>query len=1057
MFSKFFIERPILSNVLAIVIVLVGDVAFNVLPVAQYPPITPPVVQVTTRYPGASANTLINTVALPIEQQVNGVERMLYMQSTSASEGTYNLQFTFDIGTDTDFAQVLVQNRVASAMAQLPPAVQSQGVTTQKRSTAILQIINLTSPDGRYDSLYMSNYATINLEQVLARLPGVGNVTIFGIGQYSMRIWLDPNQLQTRSLNATDVINAIQQQNVEVPAGQIGMPPAATGQNFQYTVNVQGRLADVAEFENIIVKVDPNQGGRITRIRDVARVELGAQTYSQFCQFDGKPSAGIAIYQLPDANALQVAKEVRATMAELGKSFPQGLTWSINFDTTLFVTASIEEVYKTLIEAGILVLIVIMVFLQDWRAMLVPATTVPVTIIGAFAAMAALGFSINLSTLFGIVLAIGIVVDDAIVIVEGAAHHIDQGLTPHDAAIQAMKELFAPIVGITLVLMSVFIPAAFMPGITGQLYRQFALVIAATALISAVNAATLKPTQCALWLKPHKAGRKNFFYRGFNAAFAGLERFYTRIVGGMVKVSWLMVIVAFVLIGVVGWGLTRVPTGFLPTEDQGYLMVAAQLPDGASLERTNEVMNRLDEIALKTPGVDHLVTIGGVSLLDNSATLANAGVVYVILKDWSKRTGQPGQDLRSIVQHIYAESAKIESAITIPVVPPPILGLGNSNGFQMQLELKGGSFDYAKLQQVANTMVANAKTQSGIARTATTFRAGVPQIVADIDRVKAESLGVSVGDVFSTIQSYVGSTYVNQIVKFGQTFQVYVQADAGYRVTPQDIRQLYVRNRSGQMVPIGTVAEIEEVTGPALLSLYNLYPTALVQGVPSPGFSSGQALGLMDEVAKRTLPPDMGFEWTAMSYQENAVGSQAYFIFALAIVLVYLVLAGQYESWLAPAAVIFAVPLALLGTVGALMAIGIDNNLYTQIGLVLLIALGSKNAILIVEFARELHFDRGMSVADAAVEAARLRLRPILMTSFAFILGVLPLVFASGAGAASRKSIGIAVSSGMLASTCLATLFVPSFWVVTQRLSNRKAKPAAAAPAAAVPEAPPAE
>ncbi len=1035
MIAKFFIERPVLANVIAMLTMLLGFVAVYSLPVAQYPPITPPTVQVTTRYPGANAKTLINTVALPIEQQVNGVENMLYMQSTSTNDGNYTLTVTFSVGTDLDFAQVLVQNRVAAALSSLPDAVQRNGVVTKKKSTAILQIVTLTSTDPHHDSLFLSNYASIKMRDILARLPGVGDVNVFGIGQYSMRIWLDPQQLLARSLTPNDVINAIRQQNQDVAAGQIGMPPAANGQNFQLTVNVSGALADVDQFENIILKTDASAGGSaaITRLKDVARVELGAQTYSQFFNMDGKPAAGIAIYQLPEANALDVAKEVETALQGLKKDFPQGLSYSIPFDTTTFVTASIHEVYHTLFEAAVLVLIVIMVFLQNIRATLVPATTVPVTIIGAFAAMAAMGFTVNILTLLSIVLAIGIVVDDAIVVVEGVSHNIERGLSPKDASIAAMRELLGPIIGITLVLMSVFLPAAFMPGVTGQMYRQFALVIAATAAISAVNAVTLKPTQCALWLRPIDPNRKkNWFYRGFDAVYNPIENAYARLIDRMVHRSGLMLLIGFVLIGLSGWGLSHIPTGFIPIEDQGYVVVAAQLPDAASLERTQQVLDRVTRIALKTPGVEHAIAIGGVSALDNNASLANAGVVYLTLKDWDSRYKTKGEDLKTLYETLSKEMASIENARTLVVVPPPIQGLGMSGGFQMQVELTDGSFDYRKLQQATDLMVSDASTQSGLQRVMSTFRAEVPQISADIDRAKAQSLGVPIGSVFDTLQSYLGSTYTGQIAKFGRIFPVFVQADNQYRLTPQDLRRYYVRGNSGQMVPIGTLADVDYTRGPALISLYNLYPSATINGMTATGFSSGQALQTMEQLAGKTLPQGMSYEWTAMSYQEKLAGNAAYLIFGLAMLLVYFVLAGQYESWITPAAVILGVPLALLGTAGALLALGVANNIYVQIGLVLLIALSAKNAILIVEVARELH-EQGHGVMEAAVQAARKRFRPIVMTSFAFILGVVPLVTAKGAGASARASIGIAVLSGMLASTCLAVLFVPSFFVVLQR------------------------
>jgi HAE1 family hydrophobic/amphiphilic exporter-1 len=1054
MFSRFFIERPVLSNVLALVMILIGAVALLRLPVAQYPNVTPPTVSVTTRYPGASAKTVMETVALPIEQQVNGVQGMLYMQSTSAGDGSYNLIVTFAIGTDPNMAQVLVQNRVSAALAQLPQSVQVQGVNVQKKSTAILMFVTLTSPDNRYDSLFLANYGVINLQNELARIPGVGNVNVFGAGQYAMRVWMDPDQLQARGLTPSDVINAIQQQSQEVTAGVIGMPPTASGQDFQYAVNVTGRLNDVSDFEQLVVKVDKQAGGRITRVKDIARVELGAQTYSQSFKLDGAQAAGLGIFQLPEANAINVAEAVRSKMDQLAKAFPPGLVYGVPFDTTTFVRASINEVYLTLIEAGILVLIVILVFLQDWRAMLVPATTVPVTIIGAFAAMAALGFTVNLSTLFALVLAIGIVVDDAIVIVEGVARHIERGMSGREAAVKAMGELFGPIIGITLVLMSVFIPAAFMPGLTGQLYQQFALVIAATALISAINAMTLKPTQCALWLRaPVPPARRNVFYRGFNAVYDVAERWYANLIRRMVHISVAMAAVALVLIGIAFWGMTRIPTAFIPIEDQGYLMVNVQLPDGASLQRADRVLEQVSKIAKDTPGVDRVIAISGVSVLDNNASLPSAGLAYVMLKDWSVREKAMGQDMVSLFKNLDAVlKAQVLDAATTIIPPPPIQGIGNSGGFTLMVQLRDGSADFVKLQNVANQVVENAASQSALRAIFTSFRATTPQLFLVIDRNKAETLGVTVGQVFSALESYLGSTYVTQFNKFGQVFQVYVQAESQFRMQPDDIRNLKIKTPAGQMVPLGTLLDIRNVSGPSLISLYNLYPSATISGVPSASFSSGQVMALIEQIADRTLPAGMGTEWSAMSYQEKAVGNQIYFVFGLAVLLVYFALAGQYESWLLPISVILAVPLALLGTVGALLGLGVANNLYTQIGLILLIALASKNAILIVEYAREKRAE-GMDIIEAAVEAARLRFRPILMTSFAFILGVVPLVIATGAGANARRSIGIAVFSGMLASTFLAILFVPSFYVVMQRLeewrrSRKKMPPLPSKPAA---------
>jgi hydrophobic/amphiphilic exporter-1 (mainly G- bacteria), HAE1 family len=1047
MFSRFFIERPVLSNVLALVFVLIGLVSLIRLPISQYPNVVPPTISVTTKYPGASAKTVMDTVALPIEQQVNGVAGMIYMQSTSASDGSYQLIVTFEIGTDPNIAQVLVQNRVAWALAQLPQAVSAQGVITQMKATSVLMFVTLTSPDKRYDSLFLTNYGVINVENELARLPGVGSVTIYGAGNYAMRVWMDPNQLQSRQLTPTDVINAIKNQSQEVSAGVIGMPPQPNTQNFQYTLDVTGRFDDPNEFENIVVKFD-SKTGALTRIKDVGRVELGAQTYSQVFSLDNAPAAGVGIYLLPDANALKVAGEVRAKMEELKKAFPPGLVYTVPYDTTTFVRASINEVWITLFEAGILVLIVILVFLQDWKAMLVPATTVPVTIIGAFAAMDALGFSVNLSTLFAIVLAIGIVVDDAIVIVEGVARHMETGLSGREAAVRAMSELFGPVVGITLVLMSVFLPAAFMPGLTGQMYRQFALVIAATAFISAINAATLKPTQCALWLRPPvPPEQRNFFYRGFNKVYDFAEHWYVALIRRMVGVSQLMVLLALALMGVAVWGMTRIPTAFIPNEDQGYLLVNVQLPDGASLERVNRALAQVAEVAKGTPGVKNVISIAGISVLDNSATLLNAGVAYVTLDDWSVRDKAKNEDILSLFAVLTNKfNAQIPEAATTVIPPPPIQGIGNAGGFNMMIQVKDGSVDFNKLANVTNEIVSDAASQTMVQRIFTTFNATSPQLYISVDRSKAEKLGVTVGQVFSALENYIGSNYVAQFNKFGQVFQVYVQAEASFRMQPTDLMNLKIKTPTDLMVPLGTLIDIKPVQGPPLITLYNLYPAATISGQQARGFSSGQVMQLMEQVADHTLPPGMGYAWTAMSYQEKIVGNQVYFVFALAILLVYFVLAGQYESWFQPISVILAVPLALLGTVAALMLVGTANNLYTQIGLILLIALASKNAILIVEYAREKR-EQGAEIVEAAVEAARLRFRPILMTSFAFILGVVPLVIATGAGANARRSIGIAVFSGMLASTCLAVLFVPSFYVVVRRFEEwRLARSAARTP-----------
>jgi hydrophobic/amphiphilic exporter-1 (mainly G- bacteria), HAE1 family len=1032
MISKFFIEHPVLANVIAILMILLGAVALFDLPISQYPDVVPPTVQVATRYPGANARTLMDTVALPIEQQVNGVENMLYMQSTSASDGSYTLEVTFRIGTDLNLAQILVQNRVASALSSLPASVQAQGVTVKKRSTSALLFVVLTSPDNRFDGLYLANYATINLVDELSRLPGVGEVRTFGAGQYSMRIWLDPEKLKARSLNAQDVVQALQQQSADVTAGQIGIPPTPPGVDFQYTIDVRGRLSDVSEFANVIVKT--GSAGEVTRVRDIGHVELGAQTYSQAFTLDGKPAAGMGIFQTPGANALDVAGAVKARMKTLAGRFPQGIVYSTPHDTTVFVTASIYEVYKTLGGAAVLVLIVILVFLQDWRAMLVPATTVPVTIVGAFGAMWALGFGVNFSTLFAIVLAIGIVVDDAIIVVEAAARNIDQGMSGHDAAIRAMDVLLAPIIGITLVLMSVFLPAAFMPGLTGRIYAQFALVIAATALLSAINALTLKPTQAAVWLRAAvPIERRNVLYRAFDAAYARAERGYVNLIRRMVSRAGVMTAVALAIVALAGFGLSRIPTGFLPIEDQGYLLVAVQLPDGAALARTQKAFEQVSAIAGQDAAVDHVVAISGISALDDNAPLANSGVAYVVLKPWNER-----DDLRTLLGRLSGKLAAVDARVIV-LPPPPIQGVGNAGGFTMQVELRDGSSDFAKLQSLTNTIVANAQSQSALQRVSTTFRAIAPQVHVVVDRVKTQTLHVSVDDVFATLSTYFGSTFVQQFNKFGRVFQVYAQADAPFRLRPRDIENLYVRNQQGQMIPLGTVVELNPAVGPPLISLYNLYPSSSVLGLPAPGFGSGQSLRLMEEIAARTLPRGATTEWSAMSFQEKIVGNQMYLVFAMALLLVYLVLAAQYESWYMPLSVILSVPLALIGPVLLLSFLHVDNNLYVQIGIILLMALAAKNAILIVEVARVGRVSEGKTIVEAAVEAAQARFRPIIMTSFAFILGVLPLVLAAGAGASARKSIGITVFSGMIASTCLAVLFVPSLFVVIQRFEEWRA------------------
>jgi HAE1 family hydrophobic/amphiphilic exporter-1 len=1035
MISRFFIERPIFANVIAFITIILGMVCFYVLPVTQYPPIVPPTIQVTTRYPGASAEIVAETVGIPIEQAVNGVEGAIYMSSTSASDGSYTLTVTFDVGTDLNTSLSLVQNYVNSALAQLPAGASNQGITVKKVSTDIVLVVSIASKDDRYDATFLSNYAIINLENPLARLPGVGQVIVKGAGPYSMRIWLDPKKLEDFNLTTLDVVNAIRGQNVEVAAGQMGGPPAPPDQVFQFTVNALGRLSDVGQFEDIIVKSPRGpEEAQIVRIRDVARVELSQQTYSTFAEVNGHPSADIPIFLLPGANALQVAKEIKQAMAEMSKKFPPGMIWESHYDTTKFVSETIRDVYKTLLMAGVLVLIVIMVFLQNWRATLVPATTVPVTIIGSFAAMLALGFSINLMTLFAIILAIGIVVDDAIVIVENSSYHIEHGLPPKEAAIRAMEEITGPVFGITLALVSVFLPAAFLPGITGQIFRQFALVIAATAVISAINAITLKPAQCALWLRPRdEEKRPNMFFRGFNRAYGFMENAYIRLVSHMVERPYITLLIFAIIISISGWQFARHPTGFLPEDDQGYAIIIVKMPEAVSQSRLIATVKRLNEVIKGTKGISAWVTFGGYSALD-AANVSNFSTTFIVYDDWSRRGEALSQD--NILAHLRKEVASIESAIIFVIVPPPIRGLGQSGGFQMMVEDRDNR-GLPLLEKSVQTIVSAAGSQSSLRNLNTTFSARSPQLYLDIDRTKTESLQIPLADVFNTLQAYLGSTYVNLFNKFNQVFQVYVQADAPYRQRPDDLANLYVRNTLGQMAPLSSIMSTRHTLGSELVTRYNLYSAAPVVGIAAPGFSSGQALNLMEQVASNTLPEGFSYDWTATAFQEKRVGSQAYFIYALSITLVLLVLAALYESWTSPIAVILVVPLALVGVLLALIIRGYVTDLYTQIGLVLMIALASKNAILIVEYARDLH-SRGMSIAEAAVEATRRRFRPIIMTSFAFIFGVAPLLYASGAGAASQRDIGTVVFGGMLSSTLLAIPFVPVFYVVMERLSERK-------------------
>ena len=1032
--SRFFINRPIFAAVISIIIVIAGLVTMSGLPIAQYPELAPPTVQVSTVYPGANAQVIADTVAAPIEQQINGVEGMIYMSSTSTNSGMYSLTVSFETGTDADMAAVLVQNRVAIATPSLPEEVKKAGVSTKKRSNSIVLMVTLTSPNNTYDKYFLSNYITLRLKDEISRIDGIGDVSAFGAGDYSMRIWLDPDKLRARDLTTSDVQNALSEQNIQVAAGQIGAPPAPKGQAFQYTINTLGRLSDPEQFGNIIVK--QTEGGRITRIKDVARVEMQSKEYGYDTRLNGQENAIMQIYQLPGANAIELAKKIKTRMEELKKSFPPDLEYQIPFDTTIFVEEAIAEVEETLWIAIVLVLIVIFVFLQDWRATLIPLVTIPVSLIGTFAVMGLIGFSINMITLFGIVLAIGIVVDDAIVVVENTMRNIDEhGMTAKEGALAAMEEVSGPIIATTLVLLAVFVPTAFLGGITGQLYRQFALTIAAATFFSAVNALTMSPALCALVLRPTPQ-KKMIFFRWFDTFFDKSRNGYEALVKVMVRRSFITMLI-FGGISFAAWtGFTSLPTGFIPTEDQGYAMYAVQLPDAASLQRTQAVVKQLTDGLEKMEGVKDVISVSGFSLLDG-AGMSNGAAMWVVFEDFAERIPN-GHDLQNMLGRMSAAGSKIQEARILQFPPPPISGIGNTGGFQLQVEDKAG-VGLDALQEVAEDLSTEGSKDPAIASAYTTFRANVPQLFADIDRTKAKTMNIQLSEIFGSMQAFLGSSYVNDFNKFNRTFQVNIQAEADARSEVADIGRLQVRSTDGKMIPLGTLLSMSEMFGPEIVTRYNMYPTATVTGSNAQGFSSGQAMAAMEAVADHILPDSMGSEWTGMSFQEKAAGNPGP-IFALCVVLVYLVLCAQYESWSISFGVILAVPLALLGTVVALMIRHMDNNVYTQIGIVLLIALACKNAILIIEFAVEARQKKGLSIFDAAIDAARLRFRPILMTSFAFILGVFPLVIASGAGGASRQALGTAVFGGMIAATFLAVLFVPVFYNVIQTVSEKMSR-----------------
>jgi multidrug efflux pump subunit AcrB len=1093
-FSRFFINRPIFASVLSIVITLAGGIALFTLPIAQYPAITPPTVEVSAVYPGANAQVVADTVAAPIEQQVNGVEGMMYMSSQCTNDGSYTLTITFKLGTDLNIAQVLVQNRVSLATPILPNLVTRRGISVKKKSPSVLMIVNLFSPDNTRDNLYLSNYATIQLRDELARLPGVGDVTYLGQRDYSMRLWLDPEKMSSRNLSADDVVAAINQQNAQVAAGQIGQPPVPHGQVFQYTMNTLGRLVNPEQFADMIIKTGSD--GRLVRIRDVARTELGAQGYDQTCTLDGKPSVALSIYQLPGSNALQTAQLVKDKMKELKLRFPEGLDYAIVYDTTPFINESITEVFSTLRDAVILVAVVVLLFLQNWRSAIIPLIAVPVAVIGTFAVMAAMGFSLNNLTLFGLVLAIGIVVDDAIVVVEAVEHHVEHGMSPRDATVRAMEQVSGPVIAVGLVLAAVFVPCAFISGITGQFFRQFALTIAVSTVISAFNSLTLSPALSAILLKHREKGvfealpRPAFLviggwigyqaltgrlsgwgqslelawwfwptaaaaagaavgwvfagalnqllgwsFRLFNNGFDRSAILYTQVVGKLLRVSLLVLVLYGGLLYLTYWGFTRTPTGFIPAQDKGYLLVNMQLPDSSSVERTQKAMRDIEDIAIHTPGVKHTVAISGQSILLN-ANAPNFGAMYVMLDDFHHRlkSDLSGDAIAAKLQASLQE--KIKDGLINVFGAPPVEGLGTAGGFKMIVEDRGDN-GLDSLQDVADQVIDKGNSNRQLAGLFSSFRANTPWLYLDIDRTQAKTMGVSMVEVFDALQVYLGSFYVNDFNRFGRTWQVNVQADTNFRKQIEDIKRMKVRNGQGQMVPLSTIASVRDMTGPVLIMRYNMYPSAAINGSPGEGVSSGQAISVMEDVANQKMIQSMKPEWTELAMLQLETGNTAMWVFLLAVVLVFLVLAAQYESWTLPLAVILVVPMCLLCSIIAVVLAHMDINIFTQVGFVVLVGLACKNAILIVEFAKAQR-EAGVPNYQATLEACKLRLRPIIMTSLAFILGVVPLVVSEGAGAEMRRTLGTAVFGGMLGVTLFGIFLTPVFYYVIQWIKDRR-------------------